>query len=176
MGRGQRSEGRAAGGGPRWWQTSRGHVLGPLAIGLALCALGLWSGLVYQHNEEAFRAKAVPAKAVIDQIYASAPSQNYNAPTLDQYGLVHFEARGRTAHARVLLVAGCSGTCLPTYRVGQVLTVYYSAGNLSHAQLRSPAHQTSAGFLYAVLLFGSIGVVFLVAAVINMVTAPPRKP
>jgi hypothetical protein len=27
-----------------------------------------------------------------------------------------------------------------------------------------------------VLLFGSMGVIFLVAAVINMVTAPPRKP
>ena len=139
-----------------------GHVLWPLATGLAFCALGLWAGLVYQHNQAAFRAQAVPARAVIDQIYGSAPSQNYDAPTFDQYGLVHFEVRGRTAHARVLLVAGCSGTCVPEYRAGQVLTVYYSPENLRYAQPRSPARNTSAGFLPTALLFGFLGVIFLV--------------
>jgi len=84
--RGQRSEGRAAGGGPRWWRTARGTVLGPLATGLALFAFGLVSGLVYQHNQAAFRAHAVPAKAIIDQIYASAPSQNYSVSTLTSMG------------------------------------------------------------------------------------------
>lgn len=113
--------------------------------------------LVYQHHQAAFRAQAVPAKAVIDQIYGSAPSQNYNAPTFDQYGLVHFEVRRQPAHARVLLVAGCSGTCVPEYRVGQVLTVYYSPENLRYAQLRSPARSTSADFLSEVLLFGFLG-------------------
>jgi hypothetical protein len=127
---------------------------------------------VYQHNQAAFGAQAVPARAVIDQIYGSAPSQNYDAPALDQYGLVHYEVRGRTAHARVLLVAGCSGTCNPEYRVGQVLTVYYSPENLRYAQLRSPARNTSADFLTTALLFGFLGVIFLAATVINMVTAP----
>jgi hypothetical protein len=150
-------------------------VLWPLATGLMLCALGLWSGLVYRHNQAAFGAQAVPARAVIDQIYASAPSQNYDAPTFDQYGLVHFEVRGRTAHARVLLVAGCSGACLPAYRVGQVLTVYYSPQNLSYAQLRHPSRETSAGSLPVVLLSEFLGVIFLVAAVINMLTAPRRS-
>jgi len=147
-------------------------VLWPLAGGLACCALGLWAGLAYQHNQAAFSAQAVPAKAVIDQIYGSAPSQNYAAPTFDQYGLVHFQAHGRTARARVLLVAGCSGTCILAYRVGQVLTVYYSPGNLHYAQLRSPARHTSAALLPGVLVFGFLGVLFLAAAVINMVAAP----
>jgi hypothetical protein len=49
--------------------TGLGHVLRPLAIGLALCALGLWAGLVYRSNQAALRAQAVPARAVIDQIY-----------------------------------------------------------------------------------------------------------
>jgi hypothetical protein len=172
MRRGRRPQSRAPSGGPRWWRTGRSHVLWPLAVGLAFCALGLWAGLAYQHNQAAFRAQAVPARAVIDQIYGSAPSQNYTAPTFDQYGLVHFEAHGRTAHARVLLVADCSGTCIPRYRVGQVLTVYYSPGNLRYAQLRSPARSTSAAFVPGVLLLGSMGVFFLAAAVINMVTAP----
>jgi len=83
--------------------------------------------------------------------------------------------RGRTAHARVLLVAGCQGTCLPTYRVGQVLTVYYSPDNLSYAQLRSADSGTSARFLIAALISGFIGVIFIVAAVINMVTAPYKR-
>lgn len=147
-------------------------MLWPLAGGLALCVLGLWAGLVYQHNQAAFAAQAVPAKAVIDQIYGSAPSQNYGAATFDQYGLVHFEVRGRTAHARVLLVAGCSGTCVPRYRVGQVLTVYYSPGNRGYAQLRSPARNSSADFLPVALLLGLFAVLSLAAAVINMVTAP----
>jgi hypothetical protein len=127
---------------------------------------------MYQHNQAAFAARAVPAKAVIDQIYGSAPSQNYDAPSFDQYGLVHFGVRGRTAHARVLLVADCSGTCLPRYRVGQVLTVYYSPDNLRYAQLRSPARTSPADSLPAVLLLGLLAVIFLAAAVINMVTAP----
>jgi len=143
--------------------------------GLALCAFGLGSGLVYLHHQAAFRAQAVPAKATIDQIYASAPSQTSSESTFDQYGLVHFAARGRTAHARVLLVAGCRGTCLPAYRVGQVLTVYYSPNNLSYAQLRSSDPGTSAGFLIAALMCGFIGVIFIVAAGINMVTAPYKR-
>jgi len=59
-------------------------VLWPFAIGLAFCALGLWAGLTYRHNQAVFRAHAVPARAVIGQIYASAPSQNYDAPTFSQ--------------------------------------------------------------------------------------------
>jgi hypothetical protein len=149
-------------------------VLWPLAIGLAFCALGLWAGLVHRNNQAAFRAQAVPAKAVIDQVYGGPirlPATSGAPAIFDQYGIVHFEARGRTAHARVLLVAGCSGVCFPVYRVGQVLTVYYSPENLSYAQLISPAHETSAGVFYAVFLFGFLGLIFLAAAVINVVTA-----
>jgi hypothetical protein len=113
----------------------------------------------------------MPARAVIDQIYASAPSQGSDAPTFNQYALVHFEVRGRTAHARVLLVANCRGTCIPRYRIGQVLTVDYSPENLSNAQLPSPATGISASVLFALLAFGLFAVMFLVAAVINMMTA-----
>jgi uncharacterized protein DUF3592 len=147
-------------------------VLWPLAVGLAFCALGLWAALVYNNNQAAFRAQAVPAKAVIDQIYAGQPL--VGAPDIfDQYGIVHFEAQGRTAHARVVLVAGCSGTCLPVYRVGQVLTIYYSPENLSYAQLNSTARGTSAygRLVWAVWGFGFLGLIFLVAAVINAVAA-----
>ena len=146
-------------------------MLWPLGIGLALCALGLWSGLVYQRNQATFRAHAVPVSAVIDQIYDSAPSQNYDAPVFDQYALVHFKAQGRTAHARVLLVANCRGSCVPKYRVGEILTVDYSPKNLSYAKLHSPGLKPSPGVLYALIAFGLLGAVFLVAAVINMVTA-----
>jgi hypothetical protein len=141
-----------------------------MAIGLSLCALGLWSGLVYAHNQAVFSAQAVQASAVIDQIYTSAPSQGYNPPTFDEYALVHFGANGTIAHARVLLATNCSGTCVPVYRVGQVLTVDYSRENLSYAQLHSRTRKPSANFVYALLLFGSFGVIFLGAAVINMVT------
>src|SRR5262249_23860440 len=91
------------GRGPYWWRRRRGDVLWPLAIGLELCALGLWSGLKYEHDLAVFHAHAVRAEATIDEIYTSAPSQDYNAPTFDEYGLVHFDAQGKRAHARVLL-------------------------------------------------------------------------
>jgi hypothetical protein len=167
----RRSQGRA-GEGSRWRRTGWRDVLWPLAVGLAFCALGLWGALVYNNNQAAFRAQAVPAKAVIVQIYAGQPL--VGAPDVfDQYGIVHFEAHGRTADARVLLVAGCSVTCLPVYRVGQVLTVYYSPENLSYAQLNSPARGTSAygRLIYEVWGFGFLGLIFLVAAVINAVAA-----
>jgi uncharacterized protein DUF3592 len=168
----RRSQGRAAGEGPRWRRTGWRDVLWPLAVGLAFCALGLWAALVYNNNQAAFRAQAVPAKAVIDQIYAGQPVAG-PLDVFDQYGIVHFEAQGRTANARVLLVAGCSGTCLPVYRVGQVLTIYYSPANLSYAQLNSSARGTSAygRLIYAVWGFGFLGLIFLVAGVINLVAA-----
>jgi hypothetical protein len=166
----QRSRDQAM--GRRRGRTGWRHVMWPLAIGLVFCALGLWSGLVYRHNQAAFRAQAVPAEAVIDQIYAGPLSLTINGAraTFDQYGLVRFEVRGRTAHARVLLVAGCSGPCFPVYHVGQVLTVYYSPANLSYAQLRS-SDKTSTDFFYAIFFFGFFGITFLVAAVINTVAA-----
>ncbi len=160
-----------SGSGPYWWRRRRGYVLWPLAIGIGLCAFGLWSGLGYEHNQAVFRAHAVQTRAVIDKIYTSAPSQDYNAPTFDEYALVHFVALGENAQARVLLASNCSGTCIQTYRVGQVLTVDYSPANLSYAQLPSRLHGPSAGFLYALLVFGSLGVILLGAAVVNMRTA-----
>jgi hypothetical protein len=146
-------------------------VLWPLAIGIALCAFGLWSGLVYEHNQAVFRVHAVQARAVIDQIYMSAPSQDYSAPTFDEYALVHFIALGERTQARVLLATNCSGTCIRPYRVGQVITVDYSPANLSYAQLPSRLRGPSATFLYTLLAFGSLGLVFLGAAVVNIVTA-----
>lgn len=166
--------GAAPGRGPRRRRTGRGYVLGPLATGLVLWALGLWSGLMYQHEQEAFRAQAVPATAVIDQFYTSAPS-SYTA-TFDQYAIVAFDAGGQTAHARVLLATGCRGACVNAYSVGQQLTVYYIPGNLTFARLSSPAPPTWTGYLSAVLVLGLLGAIFLVAAVINMVTAPGRRP
>lgn len=157
--------------GPYWWRRRRGYVLWPLAIGIALCAFGIWSGLVYEHNQAVFRAHALQTRAIIDKIYTSAPSQDYSAPTFDEYALVHFVALGARAQARVLLASNCSGTCIQTYRVGQALAVAYNPANPSYAQLSSRLHRPSAGFLYALLLFGSLGLVFLGAAIVNMRTA-----
>jgi hypothetical protein len=52
-----------------------------------------------------------------------------------------------------------------------MLTVYYSPGNLSYARLSPPGRQTSADVIYVVWIFGFLGVLFLVAAVVNMVLA-----
>ena len=70
---GQRSQGRAAAGRPRRGRTGWRHVVWPLAAGLAFCALGLWAGLAYTNAQASFLAQAVPAKAVIGQIYAGSP-------------------------------------------------------------------------------------------------------
>jgi hypothetical protein len=142
----------------------------PLGIGLALCGLGVWSGLMYQHDEAAFRAHAVKAIAVIDKLYTTAPSEGVYPPTFAEYALVHFDMGTMTAHARVLLAANCSGTCIPQYRVGQVLAVDYNSSNPNYAQLPFRNRSPSADFLYELLLFGSMGLVFLGAAVVNMVT------
>jgi len=123
--------------------------------GLAFWALGVWSGLMYQHDEAAFRVLAVPATAVIDQIYASAASSH--TVTFNEYATVHFEAHGQTAHAHVLLVAGCQGTCVTEYSVGQALTVYYVPGNLAFARLSIPAPPTWTDYLPDFLIFGLFG-------------------
>jgi Protein of unknown function (DUF3592) len=157
---------------PYWWRSHRrGDVFLPLAIGLVLGGLGLWSALVYTHNQAEFRAEAVRARAVIEKIYTSAPSQGYGAPTFDEYALIRFGAQGRIAHAQVLLVRDCSGVCVPGYHVGQVLTVAYSSENVRYAQLYSRVARPSANFLYVFLMLGVFAVMFLAAAVINMFTA-----
>jgi len=140
-------------------------VLWPLAVGLVLCGLGLWLVLKTAHDEAVFQARSVPAKAVIDQLYAS---DNTAVPGLAQYGIVAFEAGGRTVHARVLL-AVCGGTCVSGFRAGQVLTVYYNPENPSYAQLRSVSWLT--GYPMAAFL-GFMGAIPLAAAVINLVTRP----
>lgn len=160
-----------SGGGPYWWRRRRRYVLWPLAIGVALCAFGVWSGLVYEHNQAVFHAEAVQTRAVIDQIYTSAPSQDYNAPTFDEYALVHFNVLGEKAQARVLLATNCSGTCVRSYRVGQLLSVDYSPKNVTYAQLPSRVHGPSANFLIELLAFGSLGLIFLGAAIVNIRTA-----
>jgi hypothetical protein len=137
--------------------------------GLAFWALGVWSGLMYQHDEAAFRVQAVPAAAVIDQIYTSAASSH--TVTFNEYATVHFDAHGQTAHAHVLLVAGCQGTCVTEYNEGQALTVYYVPGNLAFARLSIPAPPTWTDYLPEFLIFGLFGTIFLVAAAINMGTA-----
>jgi predicted Zn-dependent protease with MMP-like domain len=131
---------------------------------LALCGLGLWAGLADAHSQAVFLARAVPAKAVINEIYAS---DNTAGLGFSQYGIVAFEAAGRPAHARVLL-ATCSGVCGPGFRVGQELTVYYSPGNPSYAQLRRASSST--GYMAASFV-GFLGVVFIAGPVINLVIA-----
>jgi predicted Zn-dependent protease with MMP-like domain len=162
------------GGRSGWRRAGWGQVLWPLAVGLILCGLGLWFALTSANNDAVFRARAVPAKAVIDRLYAS---DNSAVPGLAQYGTVAFEAGGRTVHARVLLSV-CGATCVSGFRAGQVLTVYYLPENPSYAQL-SPA---SSPFGYwSAAFFGLLGAVFLAAAVINLVTragqaAPGSRP
>src|SRR5262249_52330436 len=93
------------------------------------------------------------AEATIDEIYTSAPSQDYNAPTFDEYGLVHFDAQGKRAHARVLLATNCSGTCAPTYRVGQVLAVDYNPENLTYASIAFSVPRTCSFLVPAIAIW-----------------------
>jgi len=146
------------------WRVKPGLVLWPLAAGLAFCALSVWAASTYVHNQAAFRANAIPASAVIDQIRAGTPYENQTGVSWDDYAHVHFQAQGGTAHALVLLDGR-------TYHAGQVITVYYSPHNLRYAQL-SPSAKSSFTLDWGmILLFGLFGVVFLVAAVINLLSA-----
>jgi hypothetical protein len=127
-----------------------------------------------RHNQATFQARAVPARAAIDQIYTTGPFPapvGNGGPSLNEDGVVHFQAQGRTAHARVVLVSDCSGACLPVYRVGQVLTVYYNPQNLTYAQLNPPGPPNLIGFAFGFSLFALFGLTFLAAAVINGVAA-----
>ncbi|HET7016719.1 MAG TPA: DUF3592 domain-containing protein [Streptosporangiaceae bacterium] len=157
----------AAGRGLYWWRKGRGVVIWPLAVGLVLLVLGLWAGLTYHHNQAVFRAEAVQTSAVIDRLYTSAPTQNYGPSTFDEYAVVHYSALGERTQARVLLATNCTGTCVASYRVGQVLTVAYSPKNGAYAQLPSQIHGPSPGLLYAFGMLLTFGLIFLAAAVIN---------
>jgi hypothetical protein len=147
-------------------------VLVPLAIGLAFGALALWAGLTYSHDQAALRAQAVPATAVIDQVYAGPPTiiSNGGTPVFDQYGIVRFAAGGQTAHARVLLVSGCLGVCGVRYQAGQKLLVYYSPQNLTTAQLHAPGQLNWTRFFW-IWFLGIFAGIFLAAAAVNTVTA-----
>jgi len=49
-------------------------------------------------------------------------------------------AFGERTRARVLLLSSCTGTCVSSYRVGQVLTVEYNpSGRLDCGRLTQPA-------------------------------------
>ena len=149
----------------------RGLVLWPLVTGVARCGLGLWSVSATSRRQAAFRADAVPARAAIGRIYPGplivTPS---GAASFDQFAMVRCGVRGRIAHARVMLVPGCSGVCLPRYHVGQVITVYYSPRNPDYAQLRPPAGRSWLDDGGGIIL-GFLGLIFLAAAVINVLTA-----
>jgi hypothetical protein len=167
---GLRSAKRTAGGKSRERRTRLVDVLWPLALGLAFGALALWAGLTYSHNQAAFRAQALPATGVIDQIYASSSTVGTNGvATFYQYGMVRFEARGQFADARVLL-GSCSGICLPKYHVGQDVRVYYNPKNLSYAQLGAPGHGTPLSLsVLGICFFALCAVVLLFAAAVNAV-------
>ena len=103
--------------------------------GAVLCIFGLLANHAYRANQADFRAHAVQARGVIDQLdptYADTISMNRGR--YNPYGMVRFSAKSQTAHARVLLQY-CSAGCRVPYRVGQVITVYYSPENLGYAQL-----------------------------------------
>lgn len=143
----------------------------PPALGLAFGALALWAGLTYSHDQAALRAEAVPATAVIDQVYAGPPTiGNGGTPVFDQYGIVRFAAGGKTAHARVLLVSGCLGVCGARYQAGQRLLVYYSPQNPTSAQLQAPGQLNWTRFFW-IWFLGIFAAVFLIAAAVNAVTA-----
>lgn len=148
-------------------------MLWPLVFGLVCCGLGLWGGLVYTHNQTAFSAHAVPAKSVIDQLYAGGSTVNSNGVvSFDQYAIVHFQAGRQTAHARVML-ASCAGKCVPGYRIGQELNVFYNPQNLGYAQLTSGISYT--GYIVVGFL-GFLGITSLAAAIINAVMQRRQVP
>ncbi len=155
------------------WRAWRGLVLWPLVAGVALCGLSVWAAVAHARSLAAFRASAVPARAAIDRVYAGQVYQgDAGGSSFDQYAMVRFAARGVTAHARVLLVPGCSAVCLPRYHAGQVITVYYSPQNLNYAQLRPGGFGNGTDdAIAAVVLSGVFGLIFLTAAVVNLLTA-----
>lgn len=158
--------------------TSWHSVWPPAVFGLLFSALGVGLALLYWHNQATFRAGAVPARAVIDRLYSTTayPLTSPGGYYYDQYGLIHFQAQGRTEHAHVLLVADCSGDCLPVYSPGQVLTVYYNPQNPTYAQLNRPGPANLVLAIYLIPFFPLFGLVLLVAAAINLVAAIQDHP
>jgi hypothetical protein len=142
-----------------------------LIMGMAFCALSVWAAFAYSHNQSEFRAVAVPARAVIDKVYAANLYHGNSGWTFDQYALVHFETRRGTVHAQVLLAVACRGSCLPVYRAGQMLTVYYSPQNMSYAQLSAKAKLSSNSDWGAIIIFGIVGLVTVAIAASNILKA-----
>ena len=160
-------DGRPRRRGPLWWRTSRRTVLAALAIGLVLCTAGFWFGLRHRHDEAAFLARHVSARAVIDKVYVTAPSQGYQPPGFSEYGAIHFSARGKAVRARLLL-ENCGGTCVAKYRVGQVITVDYDPANLSRVVLHTPAHGLTIKYVSILLFFEFFGALSLLVAAWEM--------
>jgi hypothetical protein len=132
------------------------------ALILPIGVMAVWSAVWSQDHVKS-------AEAVIDQVHRTAPRSLYpGGPKLfsDQDGLVHFQAQGRTVHARVVLVSGCEEVCDPAYRAGQHLWVYYDPQNLSSAHVGRPdGWPIGRSWLPVLAILGIFGMIFLMTAI-----------
>jgi hypothetical protein len=154
-------------------------VLVPAGIGLALCALALWE-YQFQHSQGvAFRLHSATTTAVIDRIYDGPPqSSDGGSSPFDEYATVHYFANARGVHARITLVAGCTGVCLPRYHIGERLRVAYDTRSVGYAEFPVPRGGVNAIPVESyinVALIAFVGIGVLIVAIVNMVlgTGPP---
>jgi hypothetical protein len=149
-----------------WHARRRRTVLIPMMIGLLLLALAAWRFA----SRTAFADRAVTATAVIDDV-SQGPflASEDGRRSFTVYATVRYEVDGTLTQGRVAL-SGCRrGACPSSHRRGETITVAYDPQQVNSVDLASRVvgrHPFLDRWVLALVL---MGVIFLVAAAVNMV-------
>lgn len=142
-------------------------VIVPAVISFALLASAGWGYRSQAARDNGLADHGVTTTAVISRVFhGPLMVSESGGSSYTLYAIVAFTADGGPASARVTL-ENCSGVCGKAYRDGGHLTVTYDSRDSANAVAGRPA--TPAVHLNtAILIAASLGLVFLVAAIVNL--------
>jgi Protein of unknown function (DUF3592) len=152
-----------------WHARRRRIVLITMMIGLLLLGLAAWR----LASRTAFADRAVIATAVIDDIDQGPFLQSEDVQrSFTAYATVRYEADGTLAQGRVAL-SGCGrGACPASRQHGDTITIAYDPRQVNSVDLASRVVGRHPLLDPKVLALALMGVIFLVAAAVNLVLGP----
>jgi len=149
-----------------WHSRRRRIVLIPMMIGLLLFSLATWRFA----SRTAFAHRAVTTTAVIDDAYQGPFLTSEDGQrSFTVYATVHYDVDGTLTQGRVAL-SGCrSGACPSSHQRGDTITIAYDPQQVNNVDLASRVVGRPPLLDPWVLALVLMGVIFLVAAAVNMV-------
>jgi hypothetical protein len=149
-----------------WHARQRRTVLILMVVGLLLLVFAAWR----LASRTAFADRAVTVTAVIEEVVQGPFLQSEDGQrSFTAYATVRYDADGTLTQGRVAL-SGCRrGACPARYQRGEMITVAYDPQQVDSVDLASRVVGRHPFLDQWVLAMVLMGVVFLVAAAVNMV-------